>query len=212
MSALQEIISGIIIAVVTGTITFFITRYSYRNQTTIDKLEIAYNGFYYPVFQYIFEHPKLTEYGELIALCDILMKEHEKYLSLKTVEIYHLLKKANEKNDKANMIHWYDAFEKNIKQSNNRLRYRIGYFQSEIYDSYLILSMMNQLVFWIVLLVFLINVLITIDTFVSFKGRMNFYIQYMVFIFVVLLTIFIITGGIVGIKNIWDKVKHRRNS
>lgn len=210
MSIIQNVLSPILPAVVTGLITFFITRYSYRNQTTIDKIEIAYDKFYYPVFQYIFKHPNLEEFDELINLCEKLMQENEKYISDKTIEFYYSFKKASEGSNKENIRRCYETFERNIKQANNRLRYRIGYYQPNIMDHYFTWGEAKQLGFWLIVLIIIVDILIKIYSVCSPEGGMRSIIGMMILTGTSVSVIFIVALGVIRIIVLCRKIKNRK--
>lgn len=45
-----EILKAVLPVIITGIITFLITKYSYHKNIPLDKLEIAYNRIYYPIY------------------------------------------------------------------------------------------------------------------------------------------------------------------
>ena len=45
-----EKLDSLIAVLATGLITFFITKYKYHKNIPLDKLEIAYNRIYYPIY------------------------------------------------------------------------------------------------------------------------------------------------------------------
>ena len=45
-----EKLDSLIAVLATGLITFFITKYKYYKNIPLDKLEIAYNRIYYPIY------------------------------------------------------------------------------------------------------------------------------------------------------------------
>ena len=53
MESLMEILKIILPPLVTGTITFIITKYTYNKNRPLDKLEITYNRVYYPIYRLI---------------------------------------------------------------------------------------------------------------------------------------------------------------
>lgn len=210
MSVLKDLILQIVPVLVTGFITFFITRYSCRNQTDTNKLEKAYNKFYYPVFQYVFKHPNLEEFEELIHLCEELIRKNEKYINIKTIEIYNSFKKANEQSNRENIRNCYKVFERNIKQSNRRLRNRIGYFQPELVDSYSTWSEENQVCFWIIVLTILCYVLEIIHSVCPPEWSVSFVIEVFFLSVLLVLVILIVALIAMGIIHFWRKIKNRR--
>lgn len=53
MEKIFDIIKIILPSIITGIFTFLITRYNYNKNIPLDKLEIAYNRVYYPLFRLI---------------------------------------------------------------------------------------------------------------------------------------------------------------
>ena len=60
MKSFIEILKTILPAIITGVFTFFVTKYNYNKNVPLDKMEIAYDKIYYPVYKMItrrtFEH------------------------------------------------------------------------------------------------------------------------------------------------------------
>lgn len=53
MGTILELSKIILPAIITGLFTFFITKYTYNKNRPLDKMEIAYNRVYYPLYQII---------------------------------------------------------------------------------------------------------------------------------------------------------------
>lgn len=51
MKNLYEILKIILRSIVTDISTFFVTKYTYNKNIPIDKLKIAYNRIYYPLYK-----------------------------------------------------------------------------------------------------------------------------------------------------------------
>lgn len=56
METLFEILKVILPAVITSLFTFFITKYTYNNNRPLDKIEMAYNRIYYPIYKNVFDN------------------------------------------------------------------------------------------------------------------------------------------------------------
>ena len=53
MEIILNLFKVILPAITTGLFTFFITKYTYNRNRPIDKIEIAYDRIYYPLFRII---------------------------------------------------------------------------------------------------------------------------------------------------------------
>ena len=51
MNTIFEIANVILPVIISGIFTFIITRYTYSKNTPLDKLEVAYNRIYYPIYR-----------------------------------------------------------------------------------------------------------------------------------------------------------------
>ena len=53
MNTLIDILKTIVPVVTSGIFTFIITKYSYNKKVPLDKMEIAYNRVYYPIYRIV---------------------------------------------------------------------------------------------------------------------------------------------------------------
>lgn len=117
--------------ILTGIITFLITRYTYRINIPLDKLEKAYNKVYYPIYC-LFYTDKSTEY--IIKKCKQYLEKYKKYVDKSTLMAFEILMKSytDLEYDKSS----YESFKINIFNMNSRLRKRLGYLVPNILDMY----------------------------------------------------------------------------
>lgn len=132
MDIFIEIVKIIIPVILTGIITFLITRYTYRINIPLDKLEKAYNKVYYPIYC-LFYFDKSKEYSTkfIIKKCKQYLEKYRKYVDKSTLMAFEILMKSyNELEfDKSS----YENFKINISNMNYRLRKRLGYLVPNIF-------------------------------------------------------------------------------
>lgn len=110
-------------AIITGIITFLITKYTYHRNRPLDKLEIAYNRIYYPVYRLLKSCESYN--ADIINDCGFYLEKYHKYVDNSTFIAYKTLKENPNKNSYAN-------FAENIKSRNSYLRIRLGYLESNL--------------------------------------------------------------------------------
>lgn len=61
MNIFIDILKTIVPAIISGVFTFIITKYSYNRKVPLDKMEIAYNRVYYPIYRIIYDNKKFNK-------------------------------------------------------------------------------------------------------------------------------------------------------
>jgi len=81
----------------TGIITFWVTRYTQNRNVPLEKMEIAYNRVYYPMYV-IMRNKKCTDlcHEEIKKEMDFRLKKYDKYISQSTRTTYNDYVKAYE--------------------------------------------------------------------------------------------------------------------
>ena len=117
-------------AILTGLITFLITRYTYRRNIPLDKLEKAYDKVYYPIYCLIkSDKPK----EKIVEKCRRYLEKYRKYVDITTIiALENVLKSDNAENGKKA----YNTFKLNIYNMDSRLRKRLGYLEANMLDLY----------------------------------------------------------------------------
>lgn len=126
METLFEILKVILPAVITSLFTFFITRYTYNNNRPLDKLEIAYNRIYYPIYKIISDKNIDKNINEVIKRSKSYFTKYEKYADLSTKRLFEALCNCNKEAKKKSI---YQSFKDNIYNRNSYLRRRLGYLE-----------------------------------------------------------------------------------
>lgn len=124
----MEIFKEVVPVIITGIITFLITKYTYNKNIPLDKLEVAYNRIYFPVYQLI--HNKNSE--DVIAnipQISFYFKKYNKYVDRATLKAFGLFCKHNNKEN-------FLIFTNNIYDKNVYLRRRLGYLEPNFFQMY----------------------------------------------------------------------------
>lgn len=133
MEAIYEISKAILPAIIAGIFTFFITKYTYSNNKPIEKLELAYNRVYYPIYKIVTNrNEKLDIENNKIKIRKYLIK-YDKYIDISTKRLFESLCKCNKEAKKKSL---YQNFVSNIFNKNSYLRRRLGYLEPNIAEMY----------------------------------------------------------------------------
>lgn len=145
MEKIFDIIKVILPALITGLITFLITKYNYNKNTPLDKLEIAYNRVYYPLYRLIKDN---NDMDFVIDKCRLYLDKYNKYADRATIRAFKNLVDCNTTAKKRTA---YEKFEDNIYDRNSYLRRRLGYLEPSFFQMYKYLPPSQQLLFVIAL-------------------------------------------------------------
>lgn len=140
MDLLIDILKSILTPIVAGVITFFITKYTYGKNGPLDKLEIAYNRVYYPIYRMIYKIDIKTVKAEDIDLvvkqAKYYIDKYAKYVDLSTIRAFNTLCQS----DSVEKKEAYSNFQYNINDKSSYLRRRLGYLEPNIIQLYKYLS------------------------------------------------------------------------
>lgn len=130
METFIEIIKVVLPSIIAAISTFIITKYKYNKNVPLDKMEIAYNRIYYPIYKILNAEKNNSNNIEKIILkiTPYLMK-YNKYVDSATLKAFRLLKKF--KDDSA-----FENFRNNIYNKNSFLRRRLGYLEPNLFQIY----------------------------------------------------------------------------
>lgn len=120
MYMLIDIMKDILPPIITGLITFFATKYSFHSDMPKDKLAIAYDRVYYPIYRLIKNE---ANHSIVIEKCNLYLNKYDKYID-RTTKVAFCYLESNPNLKKA-----YRNFEDNIYAINTKLRRRIGYLE-----------------------------------------------------------------------------------
>lgn len=133
MDALFEIAKDILPVIITGIITFLITKYTYNNNRPLDKLEIAYNRVYYPLYKLVNNQNNDNEIDSIIEKAKFYIDKYNKYIDKSTIRTFNSLCKCETITKKRDS---FRIFKDNIYDKNSHLRRRLGYLEPNILQIY----------------------------------------------------------------------------
>lgn len=149
MKILLEIINILLPAAVTGIFTFWTTKYAYSKDVPLQKMEIAYNRIYYPLYNLLqnIKYKNLTqeEKEQLYSQISNYLKKYNKYADRTTMRLFKVLciKDSNE---------LFENFCNNIYDRCSFLRRKLGYLEPNILKIYTYLPRNEKLTLNIILL------------------------------------------------------------
>ena len=131
MKAFYELIKVILPPIIAGFFTFFVTKYTYNKKIPLDKMEVAYNRIYYPIFKILYEKKEFvsSNVGDVISKIQPYLKKYSKYADRATMKAFKMLKENKDK-------YSYDNFASNIYERNMYLRRRLGYLEPNLLQIY----------------------------------------------------------------------------
>lgn len=141
MEILFEIIKIILPSTITGLITFFITKYNYNKSRPLDKLEIAYNRVYYPLYRLIKDN---SDMDFVINKSRPYLDKYNKYVDRTIIRAFKTLVDSNTYAKKRTA---YEKFEDNIYERDSYLRQRLGYLEPSFLQMYKYMPATQQLLF-----------------------------------------------------------------
>lgn len=124
-----ELLKGVLPAVIAGLFTFLVTKYTY-NKKSLDKLEITYNRFYYPVYKIVSTETDITK---IVDQSKIYFVKYDKYIDISTKKLFDLLCDCDKKTKKKHIL---QSFKNNVYDKNSYLRRRLGYLEPNFFQMY----------------------------------------------------------------------------
>lgn len=158
---LFELIKVILPAIITGMITFLITKYSYNNNRPLDKLEIAYNRVYYPLYKLVTDK-NIKDIDFIITKANYSLNKYNKYVDRSTLRAFHYLCECNSEAKKKDA---YENLKENIYNKNSYLRRRLGYLEPNFFQIYTYSSKAEKSTFRILLEIILIYIVTLVSDF-----------------------------------------------
>lgn len=131
MKSIFEILKVILPAIITGIFTFFITKYTYNKNRPLDKLEIAYNRVYYPIYRLIATNN--NDINEIIQKSEIYLVKYDKYVDRSTKRLFIELCQCDKEAKKKSI---FKNFKDNICNRSNYMRRRLGYLDPNFWQLY----------------------------------------------------------------------------
>lgn len=133
MEIVISLLEKIVPVIITGLFTFFITKYTYNKNKPLDKIEIAYNRVYYPLYKILSDKGINDDINSVIDKSKIYFKKYSKYIDNSTIRLFELLCQCENKTEKKNI---YQKFVDHIYNRNSYLRNRLGYLEPSFWQLY----------------------------------------------------------------------------
>lgn len=139
MKSFIEILKIILPTLITGIVTFIVTKYNYNKNVPLDNMKIAYNRIYYPLYKIINNNKE--DLDDVINNISTYINDYNiKYIDRSTHKSYIILK------DNPNKYN-YNNFKNNIYDKNSYLRRRLGYLEPNFIQSVMYLSKDDKFIF-----------------------------------------------------------------
>lgn len=180
MGTISNILKIILPAITTGLFTFFITKYTYNNNKPLDKIEIAYNRVYYPIYKIIKDKNVNHDINTVINKSKIYFMKYDKYIDISTKKLFESLCECKKEAKKKSI---YRNFRDNIYNRHSYLRRRLGYLEPSFAQIYKYSSPTTKSLFRINIefcIIYLFLVLSTIT--MNLKNQVYFNITLSVFL------------------------------
>lgn len=185
MENVFDILKVVLPAITTGLFTFIITKYTYNKNRPLDKLEIAYNRIYYPIYKIISD--KNISMKVAIDKINIYLLKYNKYVDISTKRIFESLRECKKETKKKSV---YQKFKDNIFNKNFYLRRKLGYLEPTLFELYKYSMPSTQSLIRIALEVCVMDFAFisgVIATYVEKKILSNFFLYVFLFFAVVLI-------------------------
>ena len=190
MEIILNLFKVILPAITTGLFTFFITKYTYNRNRPIDKIEIAYDRIYYPLFRIISDECNNNDINNVISKIKPYIKKYDKYIDSSTKKLFESLYKCNKETEKKSI---YMRFKDNIYNRNLYLRRRLGYLEPGFIQAYKYSSPYAKALFRITIEFVVCYILIFMGTIIMNLSEMIFaYIAFLFVLFVVIILLEIV--------------------
>lgn len=154
MEMIFNLLKIILPAITTGLFTFLITKYTYNRNRPTDKIEIAYDRIYYPLYRILFDENN-NDVNIIISKIKPYIKKYDKYIDISTKRIFEALYNCNKEAEKKSI---YMRFKNNVYNRNLYLRRRLGYLEPDLIQSYQYLGPYKKIFFRISIEVGLWNI------------------------------------------------------
>lgn len=122
-------------AIIAGISAFLLARYNYSKNRPLDKIEIAYNRIYYPIYR-IVHKADYKSCIESIEKIDSYLNKYQKYADRSTVVAFNYFKECASKKNAKRIQKAYRSFNDNIHSKCSYIRRRLGYLEPSILSLY----------------------------------------------------------------------------
>jgi len=178
-----DVCKEVIPILLTGVITFLVTRYTQNRSVPLDKMEMSYNRIYYPLYKML-RNKKYKEINqsELRKKMDDILKKYDKYISQSTRNVYYDYIK-NQDTDRPNKA-CFQNFQNNIMLYNSKLRYYLGYPQAPLWEMYWYIDKRSKRVFNVGLGIILLYIILMLQEIVEWE-----YYLYVCFVIILYISV-----------------------
>lgn len=194
MKTLYEIGKTILPAIMSGIFTFLVTKYTYNKNRPLDKLEIAYNRFYYPLYKIICNKEICNDIDLIINKTKTYLDKYDKYVDKSTFRAYKYLCECNTNTKKKSA---YQNFKNNIHNRNTYLRRKLGYLEPNLLQIYTYSSQSEKFTFRILIECCVLCVIIYIGGMLNDLYKNLFKVMENYIILLILLLLLVILAEII---------------
>lgn len=127
-----DILKSVLPVILSSMGTFIVTKYTHHRNIPLDKMEIAYNRVYYPIYRLmsIQDDFKKINLDIMIPKISFYLNKCEKYVDKSTLKAFRILSKERNKDA-------YENLKNNIWNKDAYLRRRLGYLEPNIWQVYI---------------------------------------------------------------------------
>lgn len=135
MNSFIEILKIILPTIITGIFTFLVTKYSYNKNVPLDKMEIAYDKIYSPIYKMINRKSfksvtnNTNNLNRLIYEISYILNEKSEYADRSTLRTFDMFYKNKDRET-------YTNLKNNIINKYLYLRRRLGYLEPNVFQIY----------------------------------------------------------------------------
>lgn len=163
MKILLQLTTELAPVIITGLITFLITKYTCDKNVPLDKIEIAYNRIYYPLSK-LLRNDNVSQL-EIQNKMDYILLKYDKYLSQTTKFTY--LDYKNDINNNVNSDKYFATFTQNVFEYDSNYRKLLGYPQAKVIESFRYMKYIHKLILLTLILLIVIYSATILYTFIQ---------------------------------------------
>lgn len=141
MKTIFSILEIILPTMLAGLFSFYIAKYTYNKNRPLDKLEIAYNRIYYPIYNLLRDENSNADIDMIIEKSKFYLEKYTKYADKSTLTLFRQL--CQSKTDHYNKTAYHNYIY-NIYKKNTYLRIRLGYLEPNYIEIYSYLTKSEQ--------------------------------------------------------------------
>lgn len=179
---MMEVLNVILPPVITGILTFLITKYQCQKKVPLEKMEKAYNKVYFPIYQLI--RNESNEREEIIKTSEEYLNKYIKYVDRSTLLAFKVLINASGEREKNTA---YGNYESNIINFNSKLRRQLGYLEPNVLNMYTYSSKSDQRMLRVFLEISIFYILIVLYSLIKNENISSIIFAIYIFIFLVLI-------------------------